>query len=62
MSDRVTAKPEALELIESLRRKDGRLAFFQSGGCCDGSAPMCLTRGELLQTDTSVGAGGWSWN
>jgi hypothetical protein len=45
---RVKATPEALELIERLREKHGDLAFFQSGGCCDGTAPMCLTKGELL--------------
>lgn len=38
-------------MIERLRAKHGPLAFFQSGGCCDGSAAMCLTRGELLETD-----------
>jgi uncharacterized protein (DUF779 family) len=46
--DKVTATPEALELIERLKEKHGPVAFFQSGGCCDGTAPMCLTKGELL--------------
>src|SRR5689334_14989238 len=43
----VTATPEALAAIERLRAAHGPLAFFQSGGCCDGSCPMCLTAGEL---------------
>jgi len=43
----VIATPEALELIERLRAAHGSLMFFQSGGCCDGSAPMCLPDGEL---------------
>jgi uncharacterized protein (DUF779 family) len=43
----VTATPEALEVIERLRAAHGPLAFHQSGGCCDGSAPMCLLEGEL---------------
>ena len=38
---RVLATEAALELIRALRRKHGPLLFFQSGGCCDGSAPMC---------------------
>ena len=44
----VTATPEALELIERLRARHGRLVFFQSGGCCAGSSPMCLPEGDLL--------------
>ncbi len=43
----VSATPEALELIERLRAAHGPLVFHQSGGCCDGSAPMCLTEGDL---------------
>ncbi len=44
---RVTATPAALELIEKLRARHGPLMFHQSGGCCDGSAPMCFQDGEL---------------
>ncbi|MGZ6586231.1 MAG: DUF779 domain-containing protein [Solirubrobacteraceae bacterium] len=47
MRDRVTATPEALETIERLRAAHGPLALFQSGGCCDGTAPMCFKEGEL---------------
>jgi uncharacterized protein (DUF779 family) len=43
----VTATPEALEVIERLRAAHGPLALFQSGGCCDGSSPICLVEGEL---------------
>ncbi len=43
----VTATPAALQAIERLRREHGALAFFQSGGCCDGSLPICLRDGEL---------------
>lgn len=57
MTDKVTATPEALELISRLREEHGQLAFFQSGGCCDGSAAMCLTRGELLETDQDLKLG-----
>jgi uncharacterized protein (DUF779 family) len=47
MGARVTATPDALEAIERLRAVHGPLAFFQSGGCCDGSSPICLKDGEL---------------
>ena len=43
----VTATAAALEAIALLEASHGRLAFFQSGGCCDGSSPICLTYGEL---------------
>lgn len=44
---RVSATPEALKLIEKLMAFHGLLLFHQSGGCCDGSAPMCYPRGEF---------------
>jgi hypothetical protein len=47
MVDRVTATPQALALIERLRTRHGPLLFHQSGGCCDGSAPMCYPREEF---------------
>lgn len=45
---RVTATPAAIALIERLVAAHGPLMFHQSGGCCDGSSPMCFARGELL--------------
>lgn len=44
---RIVATPEALDLIEELRSQHGPLMFHQSGGCCDGSQPMCFARGEF---------------
>jgi uncharacterized protein (DUF779 family) len=44
---RVTATPAALELLASLEAEHGPLMFHQSGGCCDGSSPMCYPRGEF---------------
>lgn len=44
---RVEATPAAIELVRSLVAAHGPLMFHQSGGCCDGSAPMCYARGEL---------------
>jgi len=43
----VTATGAAIEAIERLSAEHGPLAFFQSGGCCDGSLPICLVDGEL---------------
>ncbi|HWH73244.1 MAG TPA: DUF779 domain-containing protein [Methylibium sp.] len=54
---RVSATPEALELIERLKAQHGDLLFHQSGGCCDGSAPMCFARGEFLVGGSDVRLG-----
>lgn len=51
---RITATEEAVALIEKLRSKHGELMFHQSGGCCDGSAPMCFEAGELYINDTDI--------
>ena len=52
--DRVTATDPALQMIAELRTRHGPLMFFQSGGCCDGSAPMCYPVGEFDISDTDV--------
>lgn len=44
---RVIATPAALELIDRLKSRHGPLMFHQSGGCCDGSSPMCYPAGEF---------------
>jgi uncharacterized protein (DUF779 family) len=56
MSDqpKVIATDAALELIEKLKAKYGPLMFHQSGGCCDGSSPMCYPQGELIIGDSDV--------
>jgi len=45
MTDRVVATPAAAALIRSVKAAHGPLIFHLSGGCCEGSAPMCLERG-----------------
>jgi uncharacterized protein len=47
----VVATAAALELIATLAKRHGPLMFHQSGGCCDGSAPMCYPAGEFLVGD-----------
>jgi len=54
---RVLATSSALALIESLKAKHGPLMFHQSGGCCDGSSPMCFPLGEFLVGDSDVQLG-----
>lgn len=44
---RVSVTPDAAAMIAQLKRMHGPLMFHQSGGCCDGSAPMCYQRGEF---------------
>jgi uncharacterized protein (DUF779 family) len=44
---RVELTPAAAELLGRLRELHGPLMFHQSGGCCDGSAPMCYPAGEF---------------
>ncbi|MHB1682022.1 MAG: DUF779 domain-containing protein [Bacilli bacterium] len=44
---KVIATDKALELIQKLQGLHGPLMFHQSGGCCDGSAPMCYPAGEF---------------
>ncbi|MFX4085760.1 DUF779 domain-containing protein [Sphingobium yanoikuyae] len=44
---RILATPAADALIARLTDQHGPLMFHQSGGCCDGSAPMCFPRGEF---------------
>lgn len=44
---RVLVTDAAKSVIDSLRQEHGELMFHQSGGCCDGSSPMCYRRGEF---------------
>lgn len=54
MIERVSITPDAIQVVERLRAHYGPLLFHQSGGCCDGSAPMCFTRDELIIGDQDV--------
>lgn len=49
---RVSATPAALALLDEIIAEHGPVLFHQSGGCCDGSSPMCYPAGEFR-----VGAG-----
>lgn len=54
---RVIATDAALEMIDELRKRHGALMFIQSGGCCDGSAPMCYPLGDFNISETDVHLG-----
>jgi uncharacterized protein (DUF779 family) len=53
----VLATEQAIELIRKLRTQHGELMFHQSGGCCDGSSPMCYPRNEFLTGDSDIQLG-----
>lgn len=56
--ERVAITPEAADLLRGLRVSHGKpLMFHQSGGCCDGSAPMCFTQGTFLTGPADVHLG-----
>ncbi|CAN5673602.1 DUF779 domain-containing protein [soil metagenome] len=54
---RVKVTDEARKVIAELRGKFGELMFHQSGGCCDGSSPMCYEVGEFLVGSSDVWLG-----
>lgn len=54
---RVIATEAALDLIEALKNQFGELVFHQSGGCCDGSSPMCFEKGDFKIGYSDVGLG-----
>jgi len=51
---RVAVTPEAADVLRRLRAEHGPLMFHQSGGCCDGSSPMCYPLGEFLTGPADV--------
>jgi uncharacterized protein (DUF779 family) len=57
LPEQVLATDLAIHLIRTLRDKHGQLMFHQSGGCCDGSSPMCYPRGEFIVGDSDVQLG-----
>ena len=57
MIPRITATDKALALIEQLKKLHGPLMFHQSGGCCDGSSPMCFEKGEFRVGSNDVWVG-----
>lgn len=54
MVRRVLITPEAEAVVARLREENGELMFHQSGGCCDGSQPMCFPKGEFRVSESDV--------
>ncbi len=57
MTKRVLVSDRAKEIIDKLKERHGELMFHQSGGCCDGSSPMCFSKGELMLNENDVWLG-----
>ncbi len=55
--NKVSATPSALALLAEIVADHGAVMFHQSGGCCDGSSPMCYAQGEFLLGDRDVKLG-----
>lgn len=55
--EKVDATERAKSLINELKEEHGNLIFHQSGGCCDGSSPMCLKEGTLMIGEADVKLG-----
>ncbi len=53
----VLATLSALQLIDTLRARHGPVLFHQSGGCCDGSSPMCYPQDDFIVGDRDVQLG-----
>lgn len=47
MKDSIIVTPEAKDVIAHLKQEHGALMFYMSGGCCEGSQPMCFQKGEF---------------
>lgn len=52
--ERVAITNKAIEVLNQLKVKHGKLIFHQSGGCCDGSSPMVFEEGEMYLDDSDV--------
>lgn len=51
---RVALTAASIKLLKKLWEQHGPLMFHQSGGCCDGSSPMCYPAGEFITGDSDV--------
>lgn len=54
MAERVSATPSAIALIDRLTAEFGPIAFLQSGGCCEGSGPLCMPANEFRGSAADV--------
>lgn len=52
--ERVAITEDAVKVLKQLKEKHGELIFHQSGGCCDGSAPMVFEKGDMYLDDSDI--------
>jgi uncharacterized protein (DUF779 family) len=52
--ERIAITDKAIEIVNQLKEKHGDLIFHQSGGCCDGSAPMIFEEGDMYLDDSDI--------
>jgi len=57
MAERVSATPAAIALIQKLTAQFGPIIFLQSGGCCEGSGPLCMPANEFKPSPSDVRLG-----
>ncbi|WP_026211510.1 DUF779 domain-containing protein [Lewinella cohaerens] len=57
MIERVLITVKAEKVVDQLREEHGELIFHQSGGCCDGSSPMCFPKGDLMINEIDIWLG-----
>ncbi|MDN5718124.1 MAG: DUF779 domain-containing protein [Janibacter sp.] len=57
MGARVDLTDEAATLLAKLEQQHGPLMFHQSGGCCDGSSPMCYPAGDFITSEADIKLG-----
>jgi uncharacterized protein len=57
MGARVIATEAALQVIARLKAQHGKIFFYQSGGCCEGSTPMCFADGDMYLAADDVRLG-----
>lgn len=55
--ERVAITPAAAEVVEKLKEENGELVFNQSGGCCDGTAPMCYAKSDFYVPSRNIKLG-----
>jgi uncharacterized protein (DUF779 family) len=54
---RLSITPEAAKVVEKLKQEHGELVFNQSGGCCDGTAPMCYEKSDFYVPSRNIKLG-----
>lgn len=55
--EKISATDKARELIAELKERNGDIMFHQSGGCCDGSQPMCFPKDDFKTGESDIKLG-----